>query len=54
MDENPKFTAEVDEALREYRGPGTYRHTGERLGTLHTFIGGVIIENEKDFDNLLK
>ena len=54
VDENPEFAPEVDVALREYRGPGTYRHTGERLGTLHAFIGGVIIENEQDFDQLCR
>ena len=29
VDENQEFTEEVDKALREYRGPGIYKHTGE-------------------------
>lgn len=54
VDDNPGFTPEVDVALREYRGPGLYWHTGEMVGTLHMLIGGVIIENEKDFDQLCR
>ena len=30
----PEFEAEIDEALREYRGPGIYKHTGERIAPL--------------------
>jgi len=58
VDEHPEFAPEVDEALREYRGPGFYHFTGERVAAelkreqypRHA----VHIENEKDFDNLLK
>ena len=32
VDDNPGFTPEVDVALREYRGPGLYWHTGEMVG----------------------
>jgi len=56
VDENPKFTAEVDVALREWRGPGFYKSTGERISfnVKRTQGSALYIENEKDFDNLLK
>ena len=31
VDESTEFDPEVDVALREYRGPGIYKHTGERI-----------------------
>jgi len=56
VDENPKFAAEVDVALREWRGPGFYKSTGERISfnVKRTQGSALYIENEKDFDNLLK
>ena len=56
VDENPKFTAEVDVALREWRGAGFYKSTGERISfnVKRTQGSALYIENEKDFDNLLK
>ena len=56
MDENPKFTPEVDVALREWRGTGFYKSTGERISfnVKRRHGSALYIENEKDFDNLLK
>ena len=34
IDESPGFDSEVDETVREYRGPGIYKHTGERVAPL--------------------
>ena len=34
VDENQEFTEEVDKALREYRGPGIYKHTGEQIAPI--------------------
>jgi|TARA_B100001971_G_C17640673_1_gene263196 hypothetical protein len=34
VDENQEFTEEVDKALREYRGPGIYKHTGEQIAPM--------------------
>ena len=34
VDEYPEFTKEVDMSLREYRGPGIYKHTGERIAPI--------------------
>ena len=34
VDENPEFNADIDYALREYRGPGIYKHTGERIAPI--------------------
>ena len=34
VDEYPEFVKEVDMALREYRGPGVYKSTGERVAPL--------------------
>ena len=34
VDENQEFTEEVDKALREYRGPGVYKHTGEQIAPM--------------------
>ena len=49
VDENSEFTPEVDVALREYRGPGFYKCTGERVAPeskdVHSYI-----ENEQDFE----
>ena len=30
----PEFDPEIDMALREYRGPGIYKHTGERIAPI--------------------
>ena len=30
----PEFEPEIDEALREYRGPGIYKDTGERIAPM--------------------
>ena len=34
VDQSPEFDSEVDVALREYRGPGIYKQTGERVAPL--------------------
>ena len=34
VEEYPEFTKEVDLALREFRGPGIYKHTGQRIAPL--------------------
>ena len=34
VEEYPEFTKEVDLALREFRGPGIYKHTGERIAPI--------------------
>ena len=34
IDQHSEFDPEVDIALREYRGPGIYKHTGERIAPL--------------------
>ena len=34
VDMYPEFTPEVDKVLREYRGPGIYKHTGERIAPM--------------------
>ena len=67
VDENPEFTKEVDQALREYRGPGIYKHTGERMAPMSDsdknigvdFTGKVIwrprlhwVRTEEDYDNM--
>ena len=51
VEEHPEFTPEVDVALREYRGRGIYRYTGERIAP-HIFYGasGIPVENEEDFN----
>ena len=56
VDENPQFTLDVDVALREYRGPGFYRSTGERISLEKKRTQGCVlyIEDEKEFNNLLK
>ena len=60
VDEHPEFTPEVDIALREWRGPGFYRSTGERISFEVTRKYGKVsfyalyIENEKEFNILLK
>ena len=49
VDDNPDFTPEVNIALREYRGPGFYKCTGERVAPeskdVHSYI-----KNEQDFE----
>ena len=34
VDMYPEFTPKVDRALREYRGSGIYKHTGERIAPM--------------------
>ena len=34
VDENQEFTEEVYKALREYRGHGIYKHTGEQIAPM--------------------
>ena len=34
VDKYPEFTKEVDMSLREYRGPGIYKKTGERIAPI--------------------
>ena len=34
VDQFPEFDSEIDCFLREYRGPGIYKHTGERVAPL--------------------
>ena len=34
IDEYPEFNADIDKALREYRGPGIYKHTGQRIAPM--------------------
>ena len=34
VDESTEFDPEVDETVREYRGPGIYKQTGERVAPL--------------------
>jgi len=34
VDKYPEFTKEVDLSLREFRGPGIYKHTGQRIAPL--------------------
>ena len=55
VDEHTEFAPDVDMALREYRGRGIYKHTGERIAP-HIFYGasGIPIESEQDFDNIFK
>ena len=56
VDENPEFTSEVDVAFREWRGPGFYKSTGERISFEVKRTKGceLYIEDEKEFNNLLK
>ena len=35
INQYPEFTKEIDEVCREYRGPGVYKSTGERVAPLH-------------------
>ena len=34
VDKYPEFTKEVDLSLREFRGPGIYKDTGQRIAPL--------------------
>ena len=34
VDQYPEFVKEVDMALREYRGPGIYKQSGERIAPI--------------------
>jgi len=37
IDEHPEFNAEIDATLREYRGPGIYKHSGERIAPIQQY-----------------
>tara|TARA_R110002110_G_scaffold126364_1_gene304930 strand:- start:297 stop:494 length:198 start_codon:yes stop_codon:yes gene_type:complete len=50
IDEHPEFNPEVDWALREYRGRGMYRYTGERIAPNEFCASGILVENEQDFE----
>ena len=58
IDEYPEFNAEIDSALREYRGPGIYKQTGERIAPLQKTYEhrGPIhlhwVRTEEDYDNI--
>ena len=58
IDEHPEFTKEVDKALREYRGPGIYKHTGERIASIQKSYEhrGPIqlhwVTTEEDYENI--
>jgi len=53
VDEHPEFTPDVDVSLREYRGRGMYKNTGERIAP-QIFYGasGIPIESEQDFNDI--
>ena len=34
IEEHLEFNADIDTVLREYRGPGIYKHTGERIAPI--------------------
>ena len=56
VDKSPEFDPEVDETLREYSGPGIYKHTGERVAPLqesyesHEALRLFWITTEDEFD----
>ena len=56
VDESTEFDPEVDVTLREYRGPGIYKHTGERVAPLqesyesHEALRLFWITTEDEFD----
>ena len=58
VDQSPEFDSEVDVALREYRGPGIYKHTGERVAPLqqsyesHEALRLHCITTEDEFDSI--
>ena len=58
IDEHPEFTKEVDKALREYRGPGIYKHTGERIAPMqesyesHEPLRLYWVTTEEDYENI--
>ncbi len=58
VDESTEFDPEVDETLREYRGPGIYKHTGERIAPMqesyesHEPLRLYWVTTEEDFDNI--
>lgn len=49
VDEHPEFHKDIDIALREYRGPGFYKSTGERIAPESKDVYSYI-ENEQDFN----
>ena len=56
FDESPGFDSEVDETVREYRGPGIYKQTGERVAPLqqsyesHEALRLYWVKTQEDFD----
>ena len=58
VDQSPEFDSEVDVALREYRGPGIYKHPGERVAPLqqsyesHEALRLHWITTEDEFDSI--
>ena len=58
VEEYPEFTKEVDKALREFRGPGIYKHTGERIAPLQGSYGSREplhlhwVRTEEDYENI--
>ena len=58
VDKSPEFDPEVDGALREYRGPGIYKHTGERVAPLqesyesHEALRLFWITTEDEFEDM--
>ena len=58
VDESTEFDPEIDCFLREYRGPGIYKHTGERVAPLqqsyesHEALRLHWITTEDEFDSI--
>ena len=58
VDQSPEFDSEVDVALRENRGPGIYKHTGDRVAPLqqsyesHEALRLHWITTEDEFDSI--
>ena len=56
VDMYPEFTPQVDMVLREYRGPGIYKHTGERIAPMqqsyesHEALRLYWVTTEEEFD----
>ena len=56
VDESTEFDPEVDETVREYRGPGIYKQTGERVAPLqqsyesHEALRLYWVTTQEDFD----
>ena len=62
VDQYPKFTKQIDIALREYRGAGMYNNNGQRVCSFHpesmmeylSVLGFNVVEDEEDFDEIHK